>query len=393
MNNEMSAFVRQPIPANDATSPFVSPQPVAVTPTHAPVNLHGHQALGSLGPLDRLLEDERVQDILVNGTHSIFVDINGQLEDSGVRFDSHEALMDAAHNIMAAVGQRWSEDIPMIDTRLPDGSRVNMVAPPMAVDGLSISIRKFPKSIITLQEMVQREQITQQMLTFLHACVEKRLNIIVSGGTGTGKTTIINALSGSIGPKERIVTIEDSAEMRLQSQHVVRLEVKTKRSASGAQDSFAIRDLVKNALRMRPDRIVVGETRGAEAFDMLQAMNTGHEGSMTTLHANSPREALSRLETMITLAAPQLPVRLVRQQIAASVNLIFQMVRLKDGQRRIERVCEIAGMEGEMIVMQDLIVFTPNGTNAGSYKWTAGSSRNPIVTEAARAAGFLRSFG
>lgn len=387
----MNSHSPQPMALSEfAIAPQPAPQPQAV----AQATPHGVLDLGSLGVLDPLLADDRVHDILVNSTHGIYVDVNGQLEDSGLRFQTQEELMAVAEKIMNAVGQRWSEDIPMIDTRLPDGSRVNMVAPPMAVDGLSISIRKFPKNIISLDTMVQRGQITEQMKTFLHHCIEKRLNVIVAGGTGTGKTTVLNALSGSIGARERIVTIEDSAEMRIQVPHVVRLEVKTKKSAEGGECSFAIRDLVKNALRMRPDRIVVGETRGAEAFDMLQAMNTGHEGSMTTLHANSPREALSRLETMITLAAPQLPVRMVRTQIGSSVNLIIQMVRLKDGQRRIERICEIAGMEGEMIIMQDLIVFTPpNGTTPGAYKWVAGSSRNQIVTDAARAAGFLRSFG
>lgn len=387
--------MNQPSSQPMALSEFArTPTPTASTAPTALATPQGIRDLGSLGPLDALLGDDRVHDILVNSTHGIYVDVDGQLEDSGLRFTSQDELMAVAEKIMGAVGQRWSPDIPMIDTRLPDGSRVNMVAPPMAVDGLSISIRKFPNTVITLDTMVQRGQITDQMKTFLHTCIEKRLNVIVAGGTGTGKTTVLNALSGSIGKKERVVTIEDSAEMRIQVPHVVRLEVKTKKSAEGGECNFAIRDLVKNALRMRPDRIIVGETRGAEAFDMLQAMNTGHEGSMTTLHANSPREALSRLETMITLAAPQLPVRMVRTQIGASVNLIIQMVRLKDGQRRIERICEIAGMEGEMIIMQDLITFNhPSGQNPGVYKWVAGSSRNPIVTEAARAAGFLRTFG
>jgi pilus assembly protein CpaF len=345
----------------------------------------------NLGILDQFMNDQTVGDILVNGIHSIYIDKDGKMVDSGVRFATHEDVWDVAERIVKSVGQTMSLDRPMMDTRLPDGSRVNIIAPPMAIDGVSLSIRKFPSSQITLDSMIAGGQLTAELGKFLSECVRTRLNIIISGGTGSGKTTLLNALSASIGADERIVTIEDSAELKLQQPHVVRLESKISTSAANAHQEVSIRDLVKNALRMRPDRIVIGESRGGEALDMLQAMNTGHDGSMTTLHANTPRDALSRLETMVSLAMPQLPMRLVRQQIASSVNLIINMARCKDGVRRVMYVSEISGMEGDVVIMQDLVLYTEATTDRqGHFRWANGAPRNPLVTDAARASGMMR---
>ena len=344
-----------------------------------------------LGLLNQFMEDQTVGDILVNGIHSIYIDKSGKMVDSGIRFSSHDEVWNLAEAIVKSVGQTLSHDRPMIDTRLPDGSRVNIVAPPMAVDGVSLSIRKFPSRQITLDMMMESGQLTPELGKFLSECVAKRLNIIVCGGTGSGKTTLLNALSASIGETERVVTIEDSAELRLQQKHVVRLESKIATTADNAAQEVTIRDLVKNALRMRPDRIVVGESRGAEALDVLQAMNTGHDGSMTTLHANTPRDALSRLETMVSIAMPQLAIRLVRQQIASTVNLIINMARCKDGVRRVMYVSEVSGMEGEVIVMQDLVLYTEATTDRqGHFRWANGSPRNQLVTDAARLSGMMR---
>jgi pilus assembly protein CpaF len=344
-----------------------------------------------LGLLTQFMQDQAVGDILVNGIHSIYVDRNGKMVDSGIRFSTHEEVWDIAETIVKSVGQTISAERPMVDTRLPDGSRVNIVAPPMAVDGVSISIRKFPTRQITLETMIQSGQMSEELGKFLSECVAKRLNIIVCGGTGSGKTTLLNSLSGSIGEDERVVTIEDSAELRLQQKHVVRLEAKVAVVGGKPESEVSIRDLVKNALRMRPDRIVVGESRGAEALDMLQAMNTGHDGSMTTLHANTPRDALSRLETMVSIAMPQLPLRLVRQQIASTVNLIINMARCKDGVRRVMYVSEISGMEGEVVIMQDLVVYTEaTSDKKGHFRWANGAPRNQLVMDAARSSGMMR---
>ncbi len=345
----------------------------------------------SLGIVDQFMEDQTVGDILINGIHSIYIDKAGKMIDSGIRFTTHEEVWEVAERIVKSVGQNISGDRPLVDTRLPDGSRVNIIAPPMAIDGVSISIRKFPSRQITLESMIQSGQLTQELGKFLSECVNKRLNIVVCGGTGSGKTTLMNALSGAISPDERVVTIEDSAELKLQQPHVVRLESKTSITPSTAHQEVSVRDLVKNALRMRPDRIIIGECRGAEALDMLQAMNTGHDGSMTTLHANTPRDALSRLETMVTLAMPQLPIRLVRQQIASSINLIINMARCKDGVRRVMYVSEISGMEGDVVIMQDLVLFTEaTSDRQGHFRWATGSPRNPHVTDAARSSGMMR---
>lgn len=363
-----------------------NPAPTATTAAHAKSLIYTE--MPNLGLLNQFMEDETIGDIMVNGIHSIYIDQKGKLVDSGVRFKTHEEVWAVAEAMVKSVGQELSKDRPLMDSRLPDGSRVNIVAPPMAVDGVSISIRKFPSKQITMEMMVENNVITPELSDFLKKCVASRLNIIVCGGTGSGKTTLMNALSASIGHDERVVTIEDSAELRLQQPHVVRLEAKHIMGAN-AENSVSIRDLVKNALRMRPDRIVVGESRGAEALDVLQAMNTGHDGSMTTLHANSPRDALSRLETMVSLAMPQLAIRLVRTQIASTVNLIINMARCKDGTRRIMYVSEISGMEGEMIVMQDLVVYS-EGPQGGFYRWANGAPRNQLVTDAARSSGLMR---
>ena len=364
-------------------------------PEATPLQHRNRRVLGTempdLGILDSFLKDQKVGDILVNGIHSIYIDKDGKMVNSGVRFSTHEEVWGVAERILKSVGQTISADRPMADTRLPDGSRVNIIAPPMALDGVSISIRKFPSQQITLDMMIENGQLTPELGMFLSECVRSRLNIIVCGGTGSGKTTLLNALSASIGVDERVVTIEDAAELKLQQPHVVRLETKTATTQANAHQDVSVRDLVKNALRMRPDRIVVGESRGPEALDILQAMNTGHGGSMTTLHANTPRDALARLETMVSLAMLQLPVRLVRAQIASSVHLIINMARCKDGMRRVMCVSEVGGMEGEIVVMQDLLTYTEGaGDRPGSFRWVTGSPRNPLVTDAARASGMMR---
>ena len=346
----------------------------------------------SLGIIDTLMADDSVNDILVNGTHSIYIDRDGRLADCGLRYKSDEEVWQAAERIMRAINQYWDTERPIIDTRLPDGSRVNIVGPPIAVDGVTISIRKFPKRQVTLDGMSANGQITMELAAFLKECTRLRMNIVVSGGTSTGKTTLLNALSAAIPEDERIVTIEDSAELRLQQPHVVRLESKPTRVTDKVIPEVTARDLVRNALRMRPDRIIVGESRGSEAFDVLQAMNTGHDGSMTTLHANSPRDALSRLETMTMVAIPNLTTKLVRHQIASALNLVLHIEREKDGTRHIGNVTEICGMEGDTIIMQDLMVYQPaTAKSKANYKWSMGSPRTPELAEAARNAGLMKT--
>lgn len=347
----------------------------------------------SLGVLDTLIQDDSISDILVNGTQCIFIDRAGKLVDSGVRFASDAEVWEVAERIIASINAEWVADRPIVDTRLPDGSRVNIIAPPIAIDGVSISIRKFPKNQITLDSMVASGRMTPEIGTFLKECARLRMNIVVAGGTSTGKTTMLNALSAAIPEDERIVTIEDSAELRLQQPNVVRLETKPSRVRANATSVVEVsaRDLVKNALRMRPDRIIVGESRGAEAFDMLQAMNTGHDGSMATLHANTPRDALSRLETMVMIAMPTLTTKVIRQQISSALQVIIQIARHKDGTRYISHISEVCGMEGEIIMMQDLITFAQSPQKPqGEYRWAQVSPRAPELAEAARAAGFIK---
>ncbi len=326
-----------------------------------------------LGPLEPLLNDPTVADILVNTHKQVYVERYGKLELTKTVFKDDEHLKHIIDRIVSEVGRRIDESSPMVDARLPDGSRVNAIIPPLALDGPILSIRKFSNQDFDMDELVSYETLVPQMAETLKGAVKARLNILVSGGTGTGKTTLLNILSGFIPSSERIITIEDAAELQLQQSHVVRLE--TRPANLEGQGAVLQRDLVRNALRMRPDRIIVGEVRGAEALDMLQAMNTGHDGSMTTLHANTTRDALRRLETMILMAAANLPDKAIREQITSAINVIVQIIRLSDGSRKIAKVSEITGMEGDVISMQDIFVFEKYGINEdgrvlGAFKST-----------------------
>ncbi|MEO0819966.1 MAG: CpaF family protein [Pseudomonadota bacterium] len=316
-----------------------------------------------LGPLEPLLADPTVTDILVNGFEHCYVERKGKLVRTNVQFKDNQHLMRVITKIVSAVGRRIDESNPWVDARLADGSRVNALVPPCAVDGPLLSIRKFSKIPFTVDRLIESGAFSEEMALFLHACVRCRLNIIISGGTGSGKTTSLNALSSFISNDERIVTIEDTAELQLQQEHVGRMESRPANiEGTGA---VTIRDLLRNALRMRPDRIIVGECRGEEVIDMLQAMNTGHDGSMTTIHANSARDALSRLENMIGMAGIELPLKAVRTNIAGAVNLIVQVSRMSDGMRRMMSITEIVGMEGDVITMQDIFKFERLGTDQG----------------------------
>jgi pilus assembly protein CpaF len=312
-----------------------------------------------LGPLEPLLHDPTVSDILVNTHRQVFVERFGKLELTGTVFKDDAHLMHIIDRIVSKVGRRVDESSPMVDARLTDGSRVNAIIPPLAIDGPVLSIRKFGVNKISVDHLVRLETVTQPIAQMLQAAVRSRLNVLVSGGTGSGKTTLLNILSGFIPGNERIVTIEDAAELQLRQEHVVRLE--TRPSNIEGKGIVAQRDLVRNALRMRPDRIIVGEVRGAEALDMLQAMNTGHDGSLTTLHANTTRDALRRLETMILMAGSNLTERAMREQICSAINVIVQIARLSDGTRKVMKVSEITGMEGDTITLQDIFVFEKMG--------------------------------
>ncbi|WP_206955829.1 CpaF family protein [Trinickia acidisoli] len=316
-----------------------------------------------VGPIEPLLADEKVTDILVNGPDQVYVERGGRLELTPLKFRDNAHVVNVAQRIAAAVGRRVDESSPLVDARLADGSRVNVVLPPIALRGASISIRKFAKRNITLTRMAQQGNISPAMVEVLRIASACRLNIVISGGTGSGKTTLLNALSNFIDPHERIVTIEDAAELQLQQPHVVSLE--TRPENSEGLGGISQRDLVRNALRMRPDRIILGETRGTEAFDVLQAMNTGHDGSMTTIHANTPRDAITRLESMVMMANGNLPLISIRRQIASAVHMILQVERMRDGMRRITRVTEISGMEGDIVITQDLFTFR---FNASAYE-------------------------
>jgi pilus assembly protein CpaF len=315
------------------------------------------------GPIQPLLDDPDVSEVMVNGPNKVFVEKNGRLTKSGVTFDDDDHVLRIIDRIILPLGRRVDADSPTVDARLPDGSRVNAVIRPVSIDGPCITIRKFKKDKLSIDDLVKYESITKNMGEFLHACVQAHLNIVVSGGTGSGKTTLLNILSSFIPENERIVTIEDAAELQLQQDHVLRLETKVE-NVDG-RGAVTIRDLVRNALRMRPDRIVVGECRGGETLDMLQAMNTGHDGSLTTLHANSPRDALSRMETMVLMSGMDLPLKVVRQQISSAVDLIVQQTRLKDGSRKVIAITEVAGMEGETVVLTDVFKFEQSGLGEG----------------------------
>lgn len=315
-----------------------------------------------LGPLEPLVNDPTVSDILVNTHDQVFVERDGKLEPTDISFRDDQHLMQVIDRIVSAVGRRIDDASPMVDARLADGSRVNAIIPPLAVDGPHLSIRKFRTDVLSAPDLIRNGTLTDGMLEVLQGCVEARLNMLISGGTGSGKTTLLNVLSESIPKNERIVTIEDSAELQLRQPHVVRLE--TRPANIEGKGEIPQRLLVINALRMRPDRIIVGEVRGAEAVDMLQAMNTGHDGSLTTLHSNSPRDALRRLETMIQMASLNLPEKSMRQQIASALDVVVQVARLSDGSRRLVSIYEIVGMEGDVIAMQELFTFERQGMTA-----------------------------
>jgi pilus assembly protein CpaF len=330
--------------------------------------------LSDLGPIMPLLDDDSINDILINGARQVYVERNGLLELTGITFPNDSSVMEIGEKIVKAIGRKIDPRRPLVDARLLDGSRVNIIAPPLAVDGTTISIRKFAKRKITLDVMKEQNNLSAPLAEFLRICGKCRLNILISGGTGSGKTTLLNAISQSISEDERVVTIEDAAELQLQQPHVVRLETRPITSGINKEEEVTMRDLVKNSLRMRPDRIIVGEVRGAEAFDMMQAMNTGHEGSLTTVHANHPRDALSRIENMIGMANMNIPPKSVRAQIASALHLVIQVSRMRDGHRRISYVSEIVGMEGDVITMQDLFTFIvegeePGGKLTGQFKW------------------------
>jgi pilus assembly protein CpaF len=307
------------------------------------------------GPIQQFLDDDTVTEVMVSGETPIFVERAGRLQRSAARFVSDEHLRRVIERIVSQVGRRIDESSPMVDARLPDGSRVNAIIPPLAVDGPSLTVRKFSKDPYGVGDLIGFGTMSPQIAQLLDACVRGRLNILVSGGTGTGKTTLLNVLSSFIPEDERIVTIEDAVELQLHQEHIVRLESRPPNIEGKGQ--VAIRELVRNSLRMRPDRIIVGETRGGEALDMLQAMNTGHDGSLSTVHANSPRDAIARLETMVLMAGMDLPVRAIREQVASAIDLIVQITRLRDGSRRITHVTEVHGMEGQVVTLQDVFVF------------------------------------
>lgn len=314
-----------------------------------------------LGPIEPLLKDSSISEIMINGAHNIYIERKGRLQKSEVQFRDDEHLMHIIDRIVTAVGRRVDESSPLCDARLEDGSRVNIIIPPLALKGPTVTIRKFSKDALTVDKLIEFGSLNKEVASFLEACVKGRMNIVVSGGTGSGKTTLLNILSAYIPETERIVTIEDSAELQLRQDHLVTLE--TRPANIEGEGEISMRDLVKNALRMRPDRIVVGEVRSGEALDMLQAMNTGHDGSLTTGHANSARDMLSRLETMVLMSGMDLPLRAIRNQVASAVDLIVQISRLRDGSRKVVSVTEVIGMEGDIITMQDIFKYEQTGVD------------------------------
>lgn len=324
-----------------------------------------------LGPLEPLLKNENITEVMINGPHQIFVEQYGKLKITDVRFYDTAHLMSIIERILTPLGRRVDESSPLVDARLADGSRVNIIIPPLSLVGPVVTIRKFSKRALTINDLIKFGTLSRDMAVFLEACVQARLNILVSGGTGSGKTTTLNVLSSFIPESDRIVTIEDAAELRLQQNHIVTLEARP--ANLEGHGAITIRDLVRNALRMRPDRIIVGEVRSGEALDMLQAMNTGHDGSLTTAHANTPRDVLSRLETMVLMAGMELPVRAVRTQVSSAIDLIIQQARIRDGTRKITHITEVQGMEGDTIILQDLFRYVQdsidnNGKSVGHYE-------------------------
>jgi pilus assembly protein CpaF len=315
-----------------------------------------------LGPLELLLKDESISDIMINGPRNIYVERRGKIEKSEVVFRDGDHLLQVIDRIVSRVGRRVDETSPMVDARLTDGSRVNAIIPPLALDGAAVSIRRFGSKPLGKEDLLRFKAFTPEMLALMEGAIRARLNIIISGGTGCGKTTLLNTLSSFVPVGERVITIEDAAELQLQQDHVVRLE--TRPPNIEGRGEVTARDLVRNALRMRPDRIIIGECRGAETLDMIQAMNTGHEGSMTTVHANTPRDALSRLETMVSMAGLELPIRALRNQFASAVDMIIQANRLQGGPRKLTSICEVVGMEGDTIIMQEVFAFRQHGVDA-----------------------------
>jgi pilus assembly protein CpaF len=329
-----------------------------------------------LGPLELLLKDQKISDIMINGPKHIYVERHGKVEKSNVEFRDNAHLMQIIDRIVSKVGRRVDETCPMVDARLQDGSRVNAIIPPLALDGAAVSIRRFGSNPLKLEDLLNYKAFTPEMVMLLEGAIKARLNVIISGGTGSGKTTLLNTLSSFIPNTDRIITIEDAAEIQLQQEHVVRLE--TRPPNIEGKGSITATDLVKNALRMRPERIIIGECRGPETLDMLQAMNTGHEGSMTTLHANSPRDAIARMETMIMMAGFELPIKAMRQQIASAVDLIIQVSRLQGGKRRVTHIAEVVGMEQDTVVMQDVYRYIRDGIDE------AGAARGRFVATGIR---------
>jgi len=340
-----------------------------------------------LGPLEPLLSDTEISDIMVNGPQGVFVERRGKIEKTDVSFKDNEHLMTIIERIVSKVGRRVDEASPMVDARLADGSRVNVIIPPLAIDGPALSIRRFGVKPLKMENLLANGSLTGEMAAACEAMVKARMNILVSGGTGAGKTTFLNVLSSSIPEDERIITVEDAAELILQQEHTVRLE--TRPPNIEGKGAITQRDLVRNALRMRPDRIIVGEVRGGEALDMLQAMNTGHDGSISTIHANAPRDALSRIETMVLMAGFDLPSKAIREQIASALNVVLQLSRMSDGTRKVVTVSEVTGMEGDVVVMQDIFVYEKRGVDRdgkvlGEYRATGV---RPKFLDAVHAAG------
>lgn len=342
-----------------------------------------------LGPLEPLLADPEITEIMVNGSQHIYIERRGKIETSPVVFKSDEHTYNVIQRIVRSIGRRIDESSPMVDARLADGSRVNIIIPPLALNGPTITIRKFSKIPLTVVDLIKYGSASPKMMSFLEACVKGRLNIIVSGGTGSGKTTLLSILSGYIPDNERIVTIEDAAELQLRQDHVVTLESRPA-NIEGAGE-ITIRDLVRNSLRMRPDRIVVGEVRSGETLDMLQAMNTGHDGSLTTAHANTPRDLLSRLETMVLMSGMEIPIKAIREQIASALDVIVQQARMKDGSRKIINITEVVGMEGDTITLQDIYNYRPDGLDStGMLKGSfIAAGIRPSFTEKIGNAGVL----
>jgi pilus assembly protein CpaF len=327
-----------------------------------------------LGPLEPLMRDMSISDILINGPKTVYIERAGQLEQTGVVFNDERHLLQIVQRIVGRVGRRVDETTPMVDARLPDGSRINAIIPPLALDGSLVSIRRFGARPLLVTDLVAKQSVTSEMVQFLSACVQARVNMVISGGTGSGKTTLLNALSAFIPARERVATLEDAAELRLQQPHVVRME--TRPANIEGTGAVVMRDLVRNTLRMRPDRIIIGECRGPEALDMLQAMNTGHDGSLTTIHANDTRDVLSRLEMMVGMAGFDVPIWIIRRQIASAIQIVIQIARLHGGARKIIKISEITGMEGEIISMHDLFAYKQTGVdpagNAQGYFYSNG---------------------